>query len=195
LREALPAEANHGQWLRWEACLEEMNAYFAVPQAFRHGILKQFAARVPRMIGASRNLQLLSEQCGAPDPGMSDEMRHRTIFSFVPQREGEALPLERAANLYRAMGRDLSGLLPPDAHDVVRRTLAPICQIGQPVALRHRPGAALRLCASARLVSGCWARAASAPEALAPVLADVRAVIEKLDWLIDHPEICESETA
>jgi hypothetical protein len=33
------------------------------------------------------------------------------------------------------------------------------------------------------------------PEALAPVLADVGAVIEKLDWLIDHPEICESETA
>jgi hypothetical protein len=195
LREALPAEANHGQWLRWEACLEEMNAYFAVPQAFRHGILKQFAARVPRMIGASRNLQLLNEQCGGADPQLSDEMRHRTIFSFVPHQGGQALPLERVASLYRAMGRDLSDLLPPSTPDPVRRTLACICQIGQPVALRHRPGAALRLCASARLVSGCWARAASVPEALAPVLADVRAAIEKLDWLIDHPEIGESETA
>jgi hypothetical protein len=195
LREALPAEANHGQWLRWEACLEEMNAYFAVPQAFRHGILKQFAARVPRMIGTSRNLQLLKEQCGAADPQLSDELRHRSIFSFVPHQAGQALPVERVASLYRAMGRDLSSLLPPDAPDAVRRTLARICQIGQPVALRHRPGAALRLCASARLVSGCWARAASVPEALALVLADVGAVIEKLDWLIDHPEICESETA
>ena len=65
----------------------------------------------------------------------------------------------------------------------------------QPVALRHRPGAALRICASARLVSNGWARSASVSEALAPVLAAARAVIEKLDWLITHPEICESETA
>jgi hypothetical protein len=195
LREALPAEANHGQWLRWEATLEEMEAYFAVPQAFRHGILKQFAALVPRMIGAARNLQLLTEQCGAADPRLSDEMRHRTIFSFVPQREGKALPLECAASLYRAMGRDQSGLLPSDAPDAARRILARGCQIGQPVALRHRPGAALRICASARLVSSGWARSASVSEALAPVLAEVRAVIEKLDWLIAHPEICESETA
>lgn len=195
LREALPAEANHGQWLRWEATLEEMDAYFAVPQAFRHGVLKQFAAQVPRLIGAARNLQLLAEQCGASDPQLSDEMRHRTIFSFVPQRQGVALPLERAASLYRALGRDLSGLLSCDAADPARRILARTCQIGQPVALRHRPGAALRICASARLVSGCWARAASVSEALAPVLEDARAVIEKLDWLIDHPEICESETA
>jgi hypothetical protein len=84
--------------------------------------------------------------------------------------------------------------LPPDAADSVCETAARICQIGQPVALRHRPGAALRLSASARLVSDCWARATSVPQALAPVLADMRAVIEKLDWLIARPEICESQT-
>jgi hypothetical protein len=102
------------------------------------------------------------------------------------------LPLERCVSLYRAMGRNLSRLLPQDSPGA--ELAARVCQIGQPVALRHRPGAVLRLCASARLVSDCWMRATSAPRALAPVLADIGAVIEKLDWLIAHPAFCESET-
>ena len=194
LRMALRAEPNYGQWLRWEATLEEMKAYFAVPRDFRDGLLKEFAAQVRLQIGVSQNLQLMEAQCGTADMQLGEEMRHRTIFSFVPHRNGEALALERCVSLYRAMGRDLSGLLPPDAADSVCETAARICQIGQPVALRHRPGAALRLSASARLVSDCWARATSVPQALAPVLADMRAVIEKLDWLIARPEICESQT-
>jgi selenocysteine lyase/cysteine desulfurase len=194
LRAMLPAEPNYGQWLRWEACLEEMKAYFEAPTEFRDRVLKEFAVQVPLLIGASQNLQLMAEQCGVTGTRLNDEMRHRTIFSFVPHRQGETLPREHCASLYRALGRNLSGLLPPDTPDSAGANAARICQIGQPVALGHRAGAALRLCASARLVSGCWARAASAPQALAPVLADMRAVIEKLDWLIAHPEFCESET-
>jgi len=148
---------------------------------------------VPQLIAASENLQLLAEQCGSTDPELREEMQHRTIHSFVPQRDGEALPLERCGGLYRAMGRDLSGLLPRDAPDA--GIAARICQIGQPVALRHRPGAALRLCASARTVSSCWARTANAESAMALVLTDIRAVIEKLDWLIANPQFCESPAA
>jgi hypothetical protein len=88
----------------------------------------------------------------------------------------------------------LSDLLPPDAPGALAEIAARICQVGQPVVLRHRPGAALRLCTSARMVSGCWARGLSASQALAAVLADIAAVIEKLDWLICQPEFCESET-
>jgi hypothetical protein len=192
LRAALPAEPNYGQWLRWEATLEEMKAYFAVPPDFRDDVLKEFAAWASLLISASQNLQLMEEQCGVTETGLSDEMHHRTIFSFVPHRDGEALPLQPCVSLYRAMGRNLSRLLPQDSPDA--ELAARVCQIGQPVALRHRPGAVLRLCASARLVSDCWMRATSAPRALAPVLADVGAVIEKLDWLIAHPAFCESET-
>lgn len=193
LREALSAHANHGQWLRWEAALEEMGAYFAVPQDFRDGVLQAFAAEVPRLIGASPNLQLLKEKPGIADPRWSGEMRHQTIFSFVPHHNGEPLPLQQAAALYRAMGHDVSNRLPHSSANQ-HRIAARECQIGQPVALRHRPGAALRICASARLVADCWQGAATVEKAMAPVLDDVSAVIEKLDWLIDHPQMCEGET-
>jgi selenocysteine lyase/cysteine desulfurase len=195
LRETLPCEPNYGQWLRWEATLEEMNGYFAIPMAFRDDLLEGFAARVPQLIDASPNLQLLTEHCGSPVPEFSDEMRHRTIFSFVPHESEQALSLERCTSLYRAMGRDISGLLPKDAPDSVRRIAARICHIGQPVALRHRPGAALRICASARMVRNCWARAATPPEALVRVLADVGAVLEKIDWLIANPQYCEIDAS
>jgi hypothetical protein len=193
LRDGLPSVPNIGQWLRWEATLEEMHAYFAVPATFRSDVLEIFAARVPELIAVSPNLPLLPVQAAADQ---ADEMRHRTIFSFVPQFEGVAPSLERCAGLYRAMGRDLSGFLPDTAPHGARQVAAQTCQIGQPVALRHRPGAALRICASARLVSGCWAHgAATVDESMAPVLADVSTVVAKLDWLIAHPEICESEFA
>ncbi len=189
LRTSLAAEPNFGQWLRWEATLEEMRAYFAVPQAFRSDLLKQFARQVPRLIGASQNLQTLAEQRGTADPGLQEELQHRTIHAFVPHRDGAALAPERCAGLYRAMGQDLSDLLAPGAPD--RESAARICQIGQPVALRHRLGAALRLSASARIVSQCWALSANPQDALAPVLDDVRAAIEKLDWLIANPHFYE----
>ncbi len=194
LRETLPAHANYGQWLRWEATLEEMDAYFAVPQAFRDGILKEFAAQVPCLIGASPNLKLLTEMCGSTDPRLSDEMCHRTIFSFVPERDANPLSLEHAIALYRAMGHDVSDRLPHDATENVRRLAARKCQIGQPVALRHRPGAALRICASARLVADCWHDMATVEKSMTVVLEDVSTVIQKLDWLIGHPEMYESES-
>ena len=193
LRNALSARPNFGQWLRWEATLEEMSAYFAVPPSFRRGVLEIFAARVPLLISESRNLKLLEERGGEAQSGRNDEFCNGTIFSFVPQRGAEALPLERCSSVYRAMGRDLSGLLPGDAPPAARRIAALIAQTGQPVALRHRPGAVLRLSASARLVRLCWSSsAATLDDAVAPVLADIAAVVAKLDWLIDHPELCES---
>ena len=193
LRQALPPHANYGQWLRWEATLEEMGAYFVVPQAFRDGVLKEFAARVPCLIGASPNLCLLTEMCGSADPELSDEMGHRSIFSFVPQRNEDPLPLEHAVALYRAMGRDVSDRLPHDAIEIVRRIASRKCQIGQPVALRHRPGAALRISASARLVADCWQSAATVEKSMALVLDDVSAVIQKLDWLIGNPGMYEDK--
>ena len=191
LRQALPATPNYGQWLRWEAALEEIGAYFAVPKDFRDDVLEAFAAKVSRLIEVSPNLSLLADRDVALSPALADEMRHRTILSFVTLQNGQPLSWEHSMQLFQALGRDLSNHFPPDASAADREIAARICQLGQPVALGYRPGAALRLCASARLVSNCWARSTVVADALEPVLGDVRAVIEKLDWLIARPALCE----
>jgi hypothetical protein len=165
LRQGFSGKPNLGQWLRWEAAFAEMEAWFAVPQDFRESLLAGFAAQMPDLCAGFSNLHLMPEQCG--DDGRNEELRHRTIFSFVPHWNGEALSPAQAADLYRAAS-DLN-----------------ICQLGQPVTLRHRDGAALRLCASARMVSESWARAGSAADALAFLLGDARSVLEKLDRLIE----------
>ena len=192
LRQALPAIPNYGQWLRWEAALEEIGAYFAVPQTFRDGVLEVFATKASQLIEASPYLALLPDADHMPSPALAEEMRHRTILSFVARRNGRPLSLEHSMQLFRALGRDLSNHLPPGTSKADRRIAARICQIGQPVPLRHRPGSALRLCASARMVSDCWAQSPVVETALEPVLEDVRRVIEKLDWLIARPHLCES---
>jgi hypothetical protein len=188
LRKAFPATCNHGQWLRWQAAMAEMAAYFAAPTEFRNAFLEAFAAQVTGLIGASHQLELVKPFNDAAE--LCEEMGQPTIFSFLPLRDGKPLPLEQCVGLYRAMGRDLSHGLPPDASDGIRRTASRVCQIGQPVALTQSR-AALRICASARLVSSSWANADSVQAALLPVLADVRAVIGKLDWLIANPQFCE----
>ena len=170
LRMGFPATPNLGQWLRWEAALAEMEDWFAVPQTFRGALLQGFAAAMPQLIGSFADLMLLDEQCGVIDTGRNDEMRHRTIFSFVPQKNGRPMPPEDVAALYRALGDG---------------------QLGQPVPLRH--GAALRLSASARMVSEAWARNGNIGTALALVLADARAVLEQLDGLIARPDSSESQ--
>ena len=170
--------------------MAEMTAYFAVPAAFRNAFLEAFAAQVTGLIGASHQLELIKPFNTAAE--LCEEMRHQTIFSFLPLRDGKPLPLEQCVGLYRAMGLNLSHLLLPDAPDATRRTASRVCQIGQPVALAQ-DRAALRICASARLVSSSCANADSVQDALLPVLADIRAVIEKLDWLIANPQFCEGQ--
>ena len=188
LRQALPATCNYGQWLRWEAALAEMEAYFTIPDIFREDFFAALGREIPRIIAASGNLDPVSDARDPADMTLGAEMRHQTIFSFAPCRDGESLPLEQCSGLYRAMGMDLSELLPRNAADNERRIAGRICEIGQPVALGHRPGAALRICVSARQASDCWENSNSAPVAAQSVLAGVRAVVGKLDWLIDNPQ-------
>jgi hypothetical protein len=167
-----------------------MSAYFNIPAAFRQSLFQEFGDCVRRMISASRHLELL-DGFGA-DSKDDSEFAHQTIFSFVPHRQGAALDIEQCLRLYRAMGEDVTRLLPPGADDKDRRIASRLCQIGQPVTLHHRPGAVLRLSASARLASRCWLRgAATVREALAPEQADLAVLVEKLDWLIDHPAILD----
>ena len=194
LRTAFTPVPQYGQWLRWEAALAEMNLYFEIPLAYRQRLFQLFAQSARRMIGESCRLELLPEFDG--DGEADGEFRHQTIFSFVPHRDGEALSTEQCGQLYRAMGEDVSRFLSTTADDKDRIIASRLCQIGQPVGLRHRSGAVLRLSASARLAARCWSRdAVNAKDALAPERSDLAATIEKMNWLIEHPEILENSSA
>jgi hypothetical protein len=188
IRAAYTRSPNYGQWLRWEAALQEIRAYFAVPQAFREAILAAFAKGLAGIIAASTHLSSL-EEFGAENAN-GDETPSPTIFSFVPYKNDQPMHLVECVALHRAMSQDMSRRLPEDSDREALQIAARLCQIGQPVALRHRAGAALRMSASARLVSRCWARdTENAARATAPELADAQLVVEKLDWLISHPEL------
>jgi flavin-binding protein dodecin len=189
LRSAFPRVANFGQWLRWEAALEEMRAYFAVPENFRDRVLAEFAVRLPKLIATAKNLRLLSEHAGEESAADDGELCHPTVFSFVPHHRGEALSAETCARLHRALRLDLSHYASSDDAELARRA----CQVGQPVALKHRQGSVLRLCASARLVTRCWSlEEKSAEAAVATVLDEASATIAKLDWLAGRPDILET---
>jgi hypothetical protein len=153
LRARIPVRTNFGQWLRWEAAIEEIGAYYRVPDSFRKAALKTFGEAVERLIAASPSLDLLPWQ-ERPLDDADEEMAERTIFSFVIQRGEDIVSLSECRRLYRALaGHVAPGDLKPAAQ---------ACLIGQPVALGvplgcdSSPSAALRISASARLVSEAW---------------------------------------
>lgn len=170
LRAHFPMRTNFGQWLRWEAAIEEIGAYFRVPDFFRKEALGAFGHAVERMIAASPSLHLLPRQ-QRPLDADDEELAQRTIFSFLIRQDGRTLSLGECRTLYRAL----------------TSSSAQACLIGQPVALGRdaSPPAALRISASARLVSEAWsADAATAERNLQRAIDDAGAAIAGLEGLI-----------
>jgi hypothetical protein len=183
LRTHFPIRMNLGQWLRWEAALEEIGSYFRVPPKFRLAALATFREGVERIIGSSPSLLLLPPQHQADHSGAEDEeMAQRTIFPFVVRRGNSTLSLEACRALYRSLAR---GAASED-----REAEPKPCLIGQPVVLDradHHPAAALRISAGARLV----AEAFSSDEELAQrnlqrALDDVGTVVANIERLLLH---------
>jgi hypothetical protein len=150
LRARFPVRTNFGQWLRWEAAIEEIATYYRVPDEFRETALATFGRAVESLIGASPSLELLPWQ-ERPAETCDEELAQRTIFSFVIRRGGRICTLEECRALYRALARTVA------VSDRSSAAAKP-CLIGQPVALGNGPSpdAALRISASARLVSEAW---------------------------------------
>lgn len=147
LRARFPVRTNFGQWLRWEAAIEEIGAYYRVPDSFRKMALTTFGQAVERLIAASPSLDLLPSQA-RPLDAADEELAQRTIFSFTV-RHGDGLrSLSDCRTLYRALAGHTGDLKPA----------AQASLIGQPVALGRDPSppAALRVSAGARLVSEAW---------------------------------------
>ncbi|WP_295994322.1 hypothetical protein [Rugamonas sp.] len=142
---ALPALANFGLLLRWEAALFEMRRYAAVSEAARTDFLRRFGAAVGAMLSACALVEVLP--VAAIERGALGVARgwdaEQTIFPFLlKDGDGAILSCERTLDIYRRLQAQGWG---------GRRF-----QLGQPVLCGQRDGrpiSALRLCASARMVA------------------------------------------
>jgi selenocysteine lyase/cysteine desulfurase len=186
LRSHFPIRANFGQWLRWEAALEEIRAYHEVSGEFRSRALTEFGSGVQRILASSPSLRLLPPQQRPEDDRIDDEeLAQPTIFPFVIRHQGRVLVLDDCRKIYRALARDVRRDVGADGGGCAPDIAAQLCLIGQPVALGE--SAALRICASARLVTECWSSQEDiARENVQRELGRVGTVVAKIEWLLAH---------
>ena len=187
LRERFPVRMNFGQWLRWEAAIEEIAAYYRVPDDFRQLALSTFGRAVEARIAASPSLELLPwrERTAEAD---DEELAQRTIFSFVIRRGDRIRTLDECKGLYRALAGTAAGSNRSSPG-------APPCLIGQPVALGSgsSPAAALRISAGARLVSESWSPDQSiASRNLDRVTCDIGMAVADLERLNSEINVLNS---
>jgi len=191
LRSRFPVRANFGQWLRWEAALEEIRSYYSVPEEFRRLALTTFGQGVKHIIASSPSLHLLPPQPTPQDGGVDDEeLAQPTIFPFVIRHEGSALSLDGCRRIHRALLRDACDAIAANEGGRDQHIAAQLCLVGQPVALGEsaaHPVAALRICAGARLVTEAWSPDEEAADAnMRRELGRVGAVVSKIEWLLVH---------
>ncbi|HEX4026743.1 MAG TPA: hypothetical protein VHX18_03925 [Rhizomicrobium sp.] len=183
LRNRFSHHFNFGQWLRWEAALEEMRLYYAVPRDFRQHIAQVFCEEMQGFVGATPHLAFL-------EGGAEFVPAQPTIFPLRLIQDDESLSAQACADIYRAMRRDLSARAgSAQQGDLLRMA----CQAGQPVALAHG-NAALRFSLSARIVRDCWSPdPACALRNIAALRDDLSIAIGKLDLLVRlYPDLQEA---
>jgi hypothetical protein len=182
LRAQFANRPNFGLWLRWEAALEEIRAYYAIPEAFRRTALAALGEGIAGLIAASQSLRLLPPQPDAIDPGIdNDELLLPTIFAFTLEQHGRSLSLDCCRTIHRALASDIRDSLTADEPASAAQSYL----IGQPVGWQLADGssvAALRICIGARHVTESWsASTETAQRNLRGVLDRVATVIRKLD--------------
>ena len=187
LRSRFGSRPNFGHWLRWEAALEEIGSYYAVPDAFRTKALGEFEAGVASMIALTPSLGAI--RSGTGSIGVDDEeFVHATIFPFTLKRRGGQASIADYRAIHRALARDMRDEVEGSAAD--RRVAAQPCLVGQPVRLK-RPddgmlACVLRLCLGARLLTEAWsADSAQAQRNVQRILDRVAHVLVKIELLLD----------
>lgn len=181
LRAQFSSRPNFGLWLRWEAALEEMRAYYAIPDEFRRATLAALGEGIAGLITASPSLQLLPQQQDAGDPCIDDdELSLPTIFAFTLEQSGRAVSQDRCRAIYDAVRDEIRNSLTTDEPEIAAQSYL----VGQPVGWRLADGsciAALRLCIGARHVTECWSASTENERGgLQSVLDRVAIVITKL---------------
>ena len=181
LRDALPAAPNFGQWLRWEAALEEIRAYYALPESYRSGTLLRLAEAAAKAIASSRHLVLLNER--EASGRLFREDMPATVFPFFIIRNNRPLELDEMTKLYHALNSDLAWALPGTASEDERALASVVCHIGQPVKLPA--GSVLRIGIGARLLSEAWCVDGIIADAhIGAAIAKIKTVVKKIDLLV-----------
>jgi hypothetical protein len=184
LRSRFESRPNFGQWLRWEAALEEIKAYYQVPDGFRALALQELGAGIQSLIALSPSLRLVGSETNADDA----EFAGATIFPFMILRHGSPLSVEACRAVHRSLTHELTEMAVGSEAD--REIAARRCLVGQPVRLERRdgePAAALRLCIGARLVTETWsAEAGIAQKNLQREIDRVAEVVAKIELLLAH---------
>jgi glutamate/tyrosine decarboxylase-like PLP-dependent enzyme len=149
LTACLPAGANLGLVLRWQAALWQMLAFQAVPQEQRARIMTELGAAIRASLATARSLRAVAVETSGDWP--------QTIFPFEVLREaaaGGTAPMDIAMTkqVHRWLNADISGRLPPGVLCSARRLAALPCHLGQPVGIAGT--AVLRICIGAHLVWG-----------------------------------------
>jgi hypothetical protein len=174
----LKSRANFGLVLRWEAALEELRRFSALPPAAVTGFFIDFAAAISEHLAeddafepvATRSLERTGLGAG---PSWD---RVQTIFPFYLKAHRRVMTPVETLGVQRLMAMDLGDWAGWE-------TAAKRVQLGQPVYCGKRGGAeltALRLCMSARLAAdaiapgGCGA---------ATVIEDALETLDKASWL------------
>jgi hypothetical protein len=189
LRSHFESRANLGQWLRWEAALEEIGAYYQVPDAWRAAALREFRTRVENLIALSPQLCLIGPGAKAVDLD-DQEFCEPTIFPFTIEGKCRAFSSHEYRVLYGALAQDLGDVIGRSASD--RDLAARRCLVGQPVRIERSdaaPTAVLRLCAGARIVTETWAPNADIAERNLQAELDCAAeVVAKIELVLAHTE-------
>jgi hypothetical protein len=156
LRTRFERRFNLGQWLRWEAALEEIKTYYDVPYEFRVFALRELRIAMESLIALSPSLRSLATSARGC-PGEDEEFSDPTIFPVLPHRSGRALSAADCRVLYQLLGHDLSDII--GAADGDREVAGRRFLVGQPVRIERRgepPTGSLRLCLGARHVTEAW---------------------------------------
>jgi hypothetical protein len=185
LRSRFSNRPNLGQWLRWEAALEEIGAYYRVPAEFRTSALKQLRDGVESLVARSPSLGPVVAG-GSASGGDDEEFSGPTMFPLIMRRREMPASADDCQILYRALARDLGDLFVSSARD--QEIARGRCLLGQPVRIEGpQPTAVVRLCLGARQVIETWAPDAMlAQRRLQGELDRIAAVVAKLTLLLDR---------
>jgi hypothetical protein len=187
LRSRFSSRPNLGQWLRWEAALEEIKAYYRLPAAFRKSALAELQAGIERVMALSPSIRPVTSGASA-GRGDGDEFGCPTIFPFMIRRHGQAMSADDCRAVYRALASDLGDTMGARGRD--REIAGRRCLVGQPVRIHGedaQPTAVLRLCVGARQVIDAWSPDAGvAQHNLQCELDRVAGVAAKIELLLEH---------